>query len=323
MSESIKEICIKLQFLLEKSVQKNLTDGILFSAGLDTSILATVASKFSRLKAFTCAFQGAPAPDIECAKLMATKLKLGHYIHYFTEDEMFEAVPLVVKTLQTFDPMEVRNSLTVFIASKFAKDNGADSVMTGDALDELFAGYLWLFDLEKEKLDMELLKMWDTMTFSSVPMGKAVGVEVKTPYLDPDFKSFAMKLDSKYKIQEERGRKWGKWIMRKAFEDVLPEEIAWRTKDPIEVGSGTTILPSFFNLRIGDSEFDNKRKKYLEGDKVTIRDKEHLFYYEVFRSFFEPPAEIFSDVQGKLCPQCKSKVDIRSNFCRICGAYPI
>ena len=321
MSESIKEICIKLQFLLEKSVQKNLTDGILFSAGLDTSILATVASKFSRLKAFTCAFQGAPAPDIECAKLMATRLKLRHYIHYFNEDELFETIPQVVKTLQSFDPMQVRNSITIFIASKLAKDNGAYSVMTGDALDELFAGYPWLLSLEKEKLDIELLKMWDFMTFSSIPIAKAVGVEVKIPYLDPDFKSFAMKLDSQYKIQEERGTKWGKWIMRKAFEDVLPQEIAWRTKDPIEAGSGTTTLPSFFNLRIDDSEFEDKRKKYLEDDKVTIRDKEQLFYYEAFRSIIGVPHP--TDPKGKMCPQCNSNVSERTSFCRICGSYPI
>jgi asparagine synthase (glutamine-hydrolysing) len=118
------------------------------------------------------------------------------------------------------------------------------------------------------------MKMWNIMTFSSVPIAKAVGVEAKIPYLDPDFKSFAMKLDSKFKIQEEKGNKWGKWIMRKAFEDILPENLTWRTKDPIEVGSGTTTLPSFFNLRTTDSEFEDKRKKYLEKDKVKIRDKE-------------------------------------------------
>jgi asparagine synthase (glutamine-hydrolysing) len=321
MSESINEIGFKLRFLLEKAVHKNLTDGILFSAGLDTSVLATIVSKFARLKAFTCAFQGAPAPDVECAKLMATKLKLRHYIHYFNEDELFEAIPFVVRTLELFDPMLVRNNITILIASKFAKNNGANSVITGDALDELFAGYPWLFSLEKEKLDVELLKMWDTMTFDSVSIGKAVGVEVKIPYLDPDFKSFAMELDSQYKIKEERGKKWGKWIMRKAFEDVLPEEIAWRTKDPIEVGSGTTTLPRFFNLRIEDSEFEDKRKKYLEEDKVIIRDKEQLFYYEVYRSTIGVPHPM--DPKGRTCPQCNSNVPERSSFCRTCGAYPV
>lgn len=321
MSGSINEICFKLRFLLEKAVQRNLTDGILLSGGLDTSVLATVASRFARLKAFTCALQGAPAPDVECAKLMANKLKLKHFIHYFDEDEMFKVIPAVVGALKLFDPMEVRNSITIFIALKLAKDNGAESVMTGDALDELFAGYSWFFPLEKEKLDLELRKMWDAMTFSSIPLGKAVRVEVKTPYLDPEYKSFAMNLDSRYKVHSERGRVRGKWIVRKAFEDVLPEKIAWRTKDPIEVGSGTTTLPSFFSQKIHDLEFEEKRRKYLEEDKVTIRDKEQLFYYEVYRSVIGVPQP--ADPKGKMCPQCNSNVAEKATFCRTCGAYPI
>lgn len=320
MSQSIEEIIVKLRSLTEKAVQKNLTDGILLSGGLDTSVLATVASKFVRFKAFTCAFQGAPAPDIEHAKLMATRLKLRHYVHYFNEDEMFEAIPFVIKTLQSFDPMLVRNNITILIALKFAKDNGANSIMTGDALDELF-GYPWLFGLEKEKLDLELMKMWAVMGFDSVPIGNAVGVDVKIPFLDPDFKSFAMALGSQYKIREDRGMKWAKWIMRKTFEDVLPEEIAWRTKAPIEVGSGTTTLPSFFDLRIPDSEFEDKRKKYLEEDKVAIRDKEQLFYYEVYRSTIGVPHP--TDPKGKKCPQCNSNVPEKTSFCRTCGAYPV
>ena len=65
-------------------------------------------------------------------------------------------------------------------------------------------------------------------------------------------------------------------------------------------------------------------RKYLEEDKVSIRDKEHLFYYEIFRSLFGIPWEVFSEVEGKECPYCKSKGgDERSKFCKVCGAYPI
>ncbi len=320
MSETISEIIPRLRSLLETAVEKNLTDGILLSGGLDTSILAKIASKFVCLKAFTCALQGAPAPDIEHAKLVATTLKLSHYIHFFNEDELFKAIPLVIKTIRSFDPMLVRNDITILIACKFAKDNGANSVMTGDALDELFV-YPWQSSLEKEKLDAELRKMWDVMTFDSVPLGNSVGVEVKIPFLDPDFKSFSMELDSQFKIREERGTKWTKWIMRKAFEPILPEEITWRTKDPIEVGSGTTTLPKFFSLKIHDSEFENKRKKYLEEDEVTIRDKEHLFYYEVYRSILGVPQAI--NPRAKRCPGCNSNVPEKASFCRTCGEYPL
>jgi asparagine synthase (glutamine-hydrolysing) len=166
-----------------------------------------------------------------------------------------------------------------------------------------------------------LRKMWNVMTFSSIPMGKSIGVEVKTPYLDPDFKSFAMNLDSRYKVQREKGQVWGKWILRKAYEDFLPEEIAWREKNPIEVGSGTTILPSLFNKRILDSKFEEKKRKYLESDRVIIRDKEQLVYYEVYRSILGAPHP--TDPKGRICPQCNSNVPENATVCRTCGAYPI
>jgi asparagine synthase (glutamine-hydrolysing) len=321
MSEQIEEICVKIRMLVEKAVEKNLTEGVLLSGGLDTSILAAVASKYIRQKAFTCAFQGAPAPDVEHARLMAERLNLSHYMHFFTEEELYEAARFVIKTLRVFDPMEIRNSSTIYIGLKFAKDNGVKSVMTGDALDELMAGYPWLFKWNEKELELELQKIWDTMLFSSVPIGKAVGVEVKTPYLDPDFKAFAIKLSSKYKVHEENGKMWGKWIMRKAFEKVLPAEIAWRRKDPIEVGSGTTTLPNFFNTKISDKEFEEKKRKYLEMDNVTIRDKEQLFYYEIYREEIGVPHP--KDLKGKICPQCNSNVPEKSNFCRTCGAYPV
>lgn len=321
MNAQIAEICAKVRMLVEKAVKENLTEGILLSGGLDTSILAAVAAKYSCQKAFTCAFQGAPAPDVEHARLMADKLKLSHYLHFFTEDELYEAARFVIKTLRVFDPMEVRNSSTIYIGFNFAKNNGVKSVMTGDALDELMAGYPWLFKWSEKKLEVELQKIWDTMFFSSVPIGKALGIEVKTPYLNQEFKDFAMKLDIKYKICEENGAKWGKWIMRKAYENILPQEIAWRRKDPIEVGSGTTTLPNFFNMKISDLEFEEKKAKYLEMDKVTIRDKEQLFYYEIYREEIGVPHP--KDLRGKICPQCNSNIQQGSSFCRTCGAFPI
>ena len=319
MSE--EEICIKLRELVERIAQRNLAEGILLSGGLDTSILAAVASKYIRLKAFTCAFQGTTAPDVEHATLVADRLRISHYIHYFDDEELYEAARFVIKTLRVFDPMEVRNSSTIYIGLKLAKDNGVKSIMTGDALDELMAGYPWLFKYEDKCLEVELRKIWKSMTFSSIPIGKAVGVDVKTPYLDPEFMEFAMKLDLGYKIREENGQKWGKWIMRKAFEDILPGKIVWRRKDPIEVGSGTTILPNYFKSKISDEEFESKRLKYLKEDGVTLRDKEQLFYYEIYRAEVGVPGS--KKPSGKKCPQCNSGIPENTNFCRTCGAYPV
>jgi asparagine synthase (glutamine-hydrolysing) len=321
MSSSTQETCSELRFLLEESVKRNLSEGILLSGGLDTSVLAVVASKLVSLKAFTVVFKGAPAPDIEYAALVADKLRLKHVVYHFNMGELYEAIQKVVETTKSFDPMEIRNSVTIHVGLRVAKQRGISDIMTGDGCDELFAGYSFLFNLEKEQLDLELRKLWDVMLFSSVPLAKALGLEAKLPYLDPDFKSFAMKLDSKYKIRSERGRMWGKWIVRKAFEGILPEEVVWRVKTPIEYGSGTSTLPTLFNERISDEEFKDKKQKYLKSDKVTIRDKEQLFYYEVYRASVGVPHPTNS--KGKLCPQCNSNVPEKATYCRTCGAYPI
>jgi len=322
--DSLDQICSEIRYLIDKVVKRNLTEGILFSGGLDTSVVAFAASKYTRLEGFTVAFENSPALDLEYSKLMANLLKMNHKIHFFGEEKMYSAIQEVIKVLRVFDPMDVRNSVAVYVALNFAKENGIKSVMTGDGLDELLAGYSWLFDLNEKELMARLSNMWEVMHFSTIPLAQSLGMVAKPPFLDPEFKSFAFSADPKLMIRSERGKTWGKWIIRKAYEGLLPDEIVWRIKTPIEFGSGTTIFPQVFSKKISDKYFQNKAKKYLEADQVTIRDKEHLFYYEVFRSLFGIPAEFFKDAEGKLCPYCNSKgVNERSKFCKVCGAYPI
>lgn len=322
--DSIDQICSEIRHLIDKVVKRNLTEGILFSGGLDTSVIAFAASKYTKLKAFTVAFENSPALDLKYAKLMADMLKMNHKIHFFGEEEIYSTIQDVIKILKVFDPMEVRNSVAVYVGLNFAKENGTKSVMTGDGLDELLAGYSWLFNLNEKELTTKLTNMWKVMQFSSIPLAQSLGMVSTPPFLDPEFKSFAFSTDPKLMIRNEQGKTWGKWIIRKAYEGLLPDEIVWRLKTPIEFGSGTTIFPKFFGKKLSDNYFQDKAKKYLEDDQVTIRDKEHLFYYEVFRSLFGVPAEFFKDAEGKLCPYCNAKgANERSKFCKICGAYPI
>ena len=317
----IKGVCANLRSLLKEAVLRNMSEGILLSGGLDTSILAYLASNHTGLKAFTVAFDAATAPDVEYAKLMAKSLSLDHTIYLFDENELLDSIPMVIKILKSFDPMEIRNSASIFIALKLAKEKGVKSVMTGDGSDELFAGYSFLFDLKKEQLDDELSKIWGDMSFSSIPLGKTLGVDVKIPFLDLEFKSYAMNLDSSYKIRRECDRIWGKWILRKAFDGILPKEIVWRVKTPIEYGSGTSLLTSLLEKRIEDLEFEEKRRRYTEEDKVIVRSKEQLWYYEIYRSIIGIPQR--TRYGGKNCPLCNSDVPETARYCRVCGAYPI
>jgi asparagine synthase (glutamine-hydrolysing) len=320
---NIDEASAELRDLLEKATMKNLTKDMLFSGGIDTSILATIVAKKVRIRGFTCTFKEANALDTKYAKLMAERLNIEHYMNPFGEKEVFEAIPDVVKVLDSFDPMEVRNSITINIGLRFAKKYGVTKIITGDGADELFAGYHMYYRHvgNKEKLTAMLKKMWGIMAFSAGTLGENLGIEVVQPFLDPEVQKFAMNLDPRYNVQEERGEVWGKWILRKAYEDVLPPEVRWRDKNPIEVGSGTTILPKYMAKKISDSEFAAKKKKILETDKVTIRDKEQLIYYEAYREVVGVPHP--KDPDARTCPQCNSNVADNAVVCRTCGAYPI
>ncbi len=123
------------------------------------------------------------------------------------------------------------------------------------------------------------------------------------------------------KVKSEKGQVWGKWVLRKAFENIMPQELAWRAKAPIELGTGTAVLPRLFDSRISDLEFNEKKMSYLNDDRVVIRSKEHLFYYEIYRSVIGVPYARVSNAKG--CPDCGSNVEDGVTFCRICGAYPI
>ena len=306
---------------LEESVRRNLPNGLLLSGGLDTVLLAYIVVRWVKPNCVTVAFRGAPTPDVEYANLVARNLELNHCVHYFDNDELEEAIRAVIMILKTFDPMEVRNSAAAYIALKVAKDRGMKTVMTGDGGDELFGGYSFLFGLTREQLKAALGKLWSNMRFSSVPMAESLGLQVKLPFLDTEFRAFAEALDAGLMVRHERGQVWGKWVLRKAFENVVPSELLWRVKAPLEVGSGTTVLPSVMDARISDLEYAEEKARYLDEDKVTVRSKEHLFYYRLYRELIGVPYA--EDGGRKTCPDCGVNVEEEDSFCRMCGAYPI
>ncbi len=316
------EFFVKLVRLsVEEAVERNIAEGILLSGGLDTSILATIASRIRMLRAFTVALEEATSPDIKYAELIAEKLKIEHEVHVFSFEEAMEVAPKVIKALGVFDPMEIRNSIPIYIGLREAAEH-VGSIMTGDGADELFAGYSFLFNLNEGELEDRLRSMWRGMSFSAKPLGDSLNIKVTQPYLDPKVLDCAAKTPTKFKVRVEGDATWGKWILRKAFEDVLPPEITWRVKTPIEAGCGTSVLPKIMDSVVSDEEFKSKKQYYLESDGVKLRDKEQLTYYEIYRKIFGPPyASVKGD--GKTCPDCRAKVPVDATYCRVCGKYPL
>ncbi|MEM1658015.1 MAG: asparagine synthase-related protein [Candidatus Jordarchaeales archaeon] len=318
----VERFAALVRVCVEDAVERNAAKGVLLSGGLDTSILVALVSRTRKLTAFTVALEGAPSPDVHYARLVAEKFGVRHVVRFFSFEEALKAAYEVVRVLGVFDPMEVRNSIPIYIALIEASKH-VECVMTGDGADELFAGYSFLFELGEEELERKLRSMWSVMSFSSKPLGACLGVGVSLPYLDPVVVDCASKVPARLKVRQDGETVWGKWILRKAFEDVLPREVAWRTKTPIEVGCGTCTLPKILGEKVGDEEFSEKRKYYLEKDGVELRDKEHLTYYEVYRDIFGPPREAVKSPEGKTCPHCKASIPVNATYCKICGGYPI
>jgi len=310
--------CIELRDALTASVQRNLSNAVLLSGGLDSSILASTASKFIDLTGITVTHNN--APDLRYAQIIAEKHSIKHLVKHLTIADIEDAIENVIRIMRSFDPMEVRNTVVIYSSINALKQNGFNSVMTGDGGDELFVGYSYLLRLEEEKLEDELNKLWAMMHFSSMVVGKELGVSIRSPYLDHEFIEFAKKIPISLKVREHNGTRWGKWILRSCFQDEVTMEIAWRSKMPLEQGAGTSVLTQQFNSSVSDDDFNNNVNLYARQDSVKIRDKEHLHYYEIYRKFFDAPKESKCEAR---CPDCQGCVRKDSRFCNTCGAFPI
>jgi asparagine synthase (glutamine-hydrolysing) len=217
--------------------------------------------------------------------------------------------------------MELRNSIVTYMALEAAAQFRLQRVLTGDAADELFAGYSFMFAMSPEKLPSYIRHLNEVMQFTSPVIGKTVGVGVDIPYLAPPVRQFALGLAQDDLVGDHDGQQFGKRILRLAFSDLLPEEIAWRVKTPIEYGSGSTALKSRAERSISETEFEPERERIFRQDSVKLRDREQYFYYRIYRSSFSVPRE--RSGPEKRCRECLGPLPrLDSSYCRICGAYP-
>ncbi len=316
----LDDVAIECRRVVERSIHRNIGDSLLLSGGLDTTIIAHAAAQRVE-KCFTVVFPYGRAPDVYYARNIARKLKLEWELLELQPEQLEGRLADVTRTLKSFDPMEVRNSVAVYHGLVAASSQGFSKVTTGDAADELFAGYSFSFNLEPTEMMKRLRDLWKIMRFSSRPMASALKIAASLPYLDPSVVSFAKRLQPEQLVGSRNGRKYGKLILRVAFEEAIGKRNAWRIKTPIEYGSGTTFLPQYYSAKISDSTFERSKEDIASRDGVKIRGKEHLEYYRLYRSVYPPPGETART--GCRCPDCSADVTPASTFCITCGAYPI
>ena len=281
--ENINELKTELVELIKVSVKENIADAVLFSGGLDSSVIACLASEYteSKLSAIVVALE--EGTDLHYSRLVAETFGLELKVKIFDIEAAIKSIPEVVKALNTYNPMLIRFGVAMYAALSFAKELDFSAVMTGDGGDELFFGYRHLFTREQKEIERrmgdKIRRIKEKEPLVSETLGNLLGIDVKQPFLDTRIIEFASKIPFELKVRKTNGEGEviGKWILRKAFENLLPPEIIWRRKEETDISRGTDKLSQIVSSRMPDAEFKQISKE------AGVASREEAYYYKMMR----------------------------------------
>jgi asparagine synthase (glutamine-hydrolysing) len=288
------------------------------SGGLDSTIIAYFL-KERKPNTVAIIAKDFVASDLTYCQRVSREFNIPLTINQVSTTDILNATEETIKILGNFNDIEIRNNVVMYLSIKWAKEQNSSGIITGDGADELFAGYSFLVNKSEEELEKEIQRVCSVMHFPTQEIGKALGIAVESPFLDKKIIELAKTIPSNLKVRDEKTKRYGKWILRKTFEKNIPMQIAWREKSPMQDGSGTAGLSNLFDSVINDQLFSEKRKKIQDADGVTIRTKESMYYYEIYRKLYQVSSKK-QDIRS--CPYCNFNVE-NSKFCRMCGAFPI
>lgn len=304
--------------MLKESCESCKSNTIALSGGLDSTIISHFL-KERNPNAVAIIAKDFVASDLTYCQRVSKEFGMSLTINQVSTADILSAIEETIKILKNFNDIEIRNNVVMYLAIKWAKEQNSSGIITGDGADELFAGYGFLVNKPEEELEKEIQRVCTVMHFPTQKIGKALGMDVESPFLDEKIIEFAKTIPAELKVRNEGEKRYGKWILRKTFEKNIPMQIAWREKSPMQEGSGTAGLTNLFDSVINDKLFLEKKKKIEETDGVIIRTKESMHYYEIYKKVYG----ISAKKQGaSSCPYCNFNVG-NSKFCRMCGAFPI
>jgi len=302
-----------LRIAFEKAVIRRMMSdvpwGVLLSGGLDSSLVASIASRYAARKSkdfpvlhsFSVGLEN--SPDIKAAKKVAEYLGTKHHTYTYTIEEGLDAVRTVIASLETCDVTTIRASTPMYLMARKIKAMGIKMVLSGEGADEVFGGYLYFhkapnaqefFDETVEKLDR--LYMYDCLRCNKAM--SAWGVEPRVPFLDRDFLNVAMALDPNEKMIDIKAKgeakRMEKWAIRKAFDTpddpYLPDDILWRQKEQFSDGVGygwVDALKDAAEEEVTDQMFRTAESRFPYGTPTT---KEGYRYRMIFEEIFPSEA---------------------------------
>jgi len=320
---SIDELHDALEAAVHRQLMSDVPYGVLLSGGLDSSVTSALAKKYAekriesgdtqeawwpRLHSFSVGLEG--SPDLAAAQLVADHIDTVHHEIKFTIQEGLDAIKDVIYNLETYDITTIRASTPMYLMSRVIKSMGVKMVLSGEGADELFGGYLYFHkapsaeEFHKETVrKLEKLHMYDCLRANKSLA--AWGIEGRVPFLDKEFIDVAMRINPEDKMIN--GERMEKWVIRKAFEQYLPESVAWRQKEQFSDGVGYSwidTLKEVVDQEVSDEQLANAKYKF---PIQTPTSKEEFYYRSIFANHFP------SDTAALCVPQeasvaCSTKI---------------
>jgi asparagine synthase (glutamine-hydrolysing) len=295
--------------------------GVLLSGGLDSSLVAAVAASFARrriedddtaeawwprLHSFAIGLEG--SPDLKAAEIAAAALGTVHHGFRYTLEEGLDALPEVVRHIETYDVTTIRASTPMFLLARRIKAMGVKMVLSGEGSDEIFGGYLYFHKApsarefhEETVRKLDALQYYDCLRANKSM--SAWGVEARVPFLDLEFLHTAMAFDADAKMVARKGIEKG--VLREAFDGALPAEILWRQKEQFSDGVGygwIDGLKDHAEKQVSDREFAAAGARFPFNTPAT---KEAYFYRCLFEKHF-PGEACAATVPGGKSIACSS-----------------
>ena len=325
----IEKVRNGLETAVKAQLMSDVPYGVLLSGGLDSSIIAAITQKYSKkrietdskeaawwpqLHSFAVGLEG--SPDLIAAQKAADYIGTVHHEVHFTIQEALDALPDVIYHIETYDITTVRASTPMYLLARVIKSMGIKMVLSGEGSDELFGGYLYFHKApnaqefhEELVRKMSKLHLYDCLRANKSLM--AWGVEGRVPFLDKDFIDIAMGLNpsDKMNIKLPDGKqRMEKWILRKAFEDLLPESIAWRQKEQFSDGVGYNWIDTLKIMteeKVSDAEFARRENRFPVNPPKT---KEEYYYREIYSRLFpsDSAARCVPHEAGVACSTAKA-----------------
>ncbi|MDE1852040.1 MAG: asparagine synthase B [Candidatus Micrarchaeota archaeon] len=300
---SLKRLRHEMEMSVKRQLMSDVPYGVLISGGLDSSIVAAIAQKYSRkrvesgdrveawwprLHSFSVGLEG--SPDMKFARIVAKHIGTVHHEIVFTVQEGLDALRDVIYHLETFDVTTIRASTPMYLMARKIKSMGIKMVLSGEGSDEVFGGYLYFHMAPNAKefheelvTKLSLLSKYDCLRANKSTA--AWGLEARVPFLDKEFLEYAMAIDPSQKMCP--GKTVEKRILREAFKGLLPDEILWRQKEQFSDGVGYSWIDSLkkhAEEHVTDKMMADAKRRF---PKQTPTSKEQYYYREIFDELFK------------------------------------